>query len=160
MKDALKQSWWKILAYTLAASLLSFYLEVRIGAKFAIITLPDGSVSTDHTRWLLLSGCIFVIFLLIGGLVFFRKLSRKELFYSASVMVAVDIAGTLISNFTQRTPAGAAFAVYFSEFTSWNDFVADVLLNVIGLNPWISTIFAWSIPYLFVLFGKKTASNS
>ena len=154
MKDVLKKSWWKVLAYCVVASLISFRLKVRIGPHFAINRLPDGTVSVDNTRWMIMSVCIFLVLLIVGGLLFFRRMKKKEVFYSASVMVAVNAIGSLISYFTQRTSIGASFGVYFSELTDWSGAVSAVLYNV-GLNQWLVAVFAWSVPYLFVLFGKK-----
>ena len=64
--------------YCLAASWICFHLEVHWLLRFAIVTLPDGSISSDSTRSLIVFAFVFVAVLLIGGLVFFRKISKSE----------------------------------------------------------------------------------
>jgi hypothetical protein len=153
MKACLKKSWWKVPLYCIAASRISFRLKVRIGAAFAISRLPDGTVSIDNTRWMVMSGVVFVVFLLLGGLLF-RKMSRQEVFYSASVMVVFNVIGGLISYFFQRTALGSSFAVFYSELHEWSGFVSQFVYDI-GLNQWIGAVIVWAVPYLFVFFGKR-----
>ena len=153
MKACLKTSWWKVPLYCIAASRISFRLKVRIGAAFAISRLPDGTVSIDNTRWMVMSGVIFVVFLLLGGLLF-RRMSRQEVFYSASVMVLFNVIGGLISYFFQRTAFGSSFAMFYSELHEWSVFVSRFIYNI-GMNQWIGAVIVWAVPYLFVFFGKR-----
>ena len=145
----MKKSWWKVPLYCLCASWLCFQLEVRFLGRFALVTLPDGTITSDSTRWMMMSGILFVAVILVGGLCFFRKMTRKELFYSASVMAAVNVIMGLIAYWTQ-----GMFALYWAEFSEWSSFVSQLLYSV-GLNQWVSAAILWVLPYLFVLFGKK-----
>jgi len=152
--ESFKKSWWKVPVYCIIAGLISFHLTVRIVARFMIVKLPDGSVSVDHTRSMILSGILFFVVLAVGGLLFFRKMKRQEVFCSASVMVAFNIVGGLISYFTQRTAIGASFGILCAEISEWSSFIS-VLLYHLNLNQWISAAIVWALPYLFVLFGKR-----
>lgn len=73
MKETLKKSWWKVPLYSMVAGWISFQLKVRIGSSFAITKLPDGTVSVDNTRWMIMSGTIFLLTLIVGGFLFFLQ---------------------------------------------------------------------------------------
>ena len=55
------------------------------------MTLPDGSISSDNTRWMLMSAGLFLAVVCIGGFFLFRKMTRKEIFFSSSALVALNI---------------------------------------------------------------------
>ena len=158
MKETLKTAWWQIPLYSLAASFLSFHLKIRLGVRFAADTLPDGSVSINDTRWAILSGCVFLVLLLLGGLLFFRRMTRRAVFCSAAVMAAVNCIGSLTACFTQRTPLGAAFAIYFSELTDWST-VASEILHMFFPYPWLCAVLDWTAPFLLVFFGRRDAAQ-
>ena len=69
----MRKSWWKIPLYCIVASWICFQLEVRFLVRWTIVTLPDGSISTDSTRRLILNIVLFIIVVAIGGFFFFRK---------------------------------------------------------------------------------------
>ncbi|MEI3102469.1 MAG: hypothetical protein V8T45_12405 [Oscillospiraceae bacterium] len=69
----MKRNWWKVPLYCLIASWICFQLEVRLLLRFAIVTLPDGSISSDSTRSLIVFALVFMAVLLIGGLAFSEK---------------------------------------------------------------------------------------
>ena len=56
----MKISWWKVPVYCMAASWVCFQMEVYFLGKWTIVTLPDGSISSDNTRWLILSTVLFL----------------------------------------------------------------------------------------------------
>lgn len=100
-------------------------------------------------------GIFFAVALVIGGLLFFRRMKKREVFCSASVMVIFNVVGGLIAYFFQRTSLGSSFAVFYSEINEWSGFVSQLVHNI-GLNQWIGAIIVWAVPYLFVLFAKKS----
>ena len=97
----------------------------------------------------------FFVTLAVGGLAFFRKMTRKELLCSASVMFVFNLVCGLASYFSQV----ASIGLFFSEISEWSGFL-DQLLYEIGLNPWFGAVIAWAAPYLFVLFGKASDASS
>ena len=147
----MKRNWWKVPLYCLIASWICFQLEVRLLLRFAIVTMPDGSISSDSTRSLIVFAFVFVAVLLIGGLAFFRKISRRELLVSALVMVALNVVATLIAYKAQ-----GMFALYWSEFTEWSIFIPQLLYKL-GMEPdnLLAGVLSWLAPLLFVPFGKK-----
>ena len=144
MKETLKKSWWKVPVYCIVASWISFKLKVRIGSSFAVSKLSDGTVSIDDTRWMIMSGVIFLVTLIIGGLLFYRRMKKHEVFCSASVMVIFNIVGGLIAYFFQRTSLGSSFAVFYSEINEWSGFVSQLVYKI-GLNQWIGAIIVGSV---------------
>jgi len=144
-----KKIWWKVPLYCAAAGWVSFQLMVRLIGRLAIVTLPDGTVTSDNTIWMLLSGCVFVAVVLLGGFLVFRKMTRREIFLSASILVILNAIMGIISqiNFS----AYPMFWIYVSE---WSSFLSQLLFRL-NLNEWISAIIVWSAPWLFVPFGKK-----
>lgn len=147
----MKRNWWKVPLYCLIASWICFQLEVRLLLRFAIVTLPDGSISSDSTRSLIVFALVFMAVLLIGGLAFFRKISRMELLVSALVMVVLNAVVTLIAYKVQ-----GMFALYWSEFTEWSIFIPQLLYKL-GMEPdnLLAGVLSWLAPLLFVPFGKK-----
>lgn len=146
--EKMKKSWWKVPLYCLAASWIRFQLTIRLG-RLVLVTLPDGSVSADETRWMLISGVLFALTIALGGLVFFRKMTRRELLRSAAVMAALNAVCGLTAYYIQ-----GMFALYWSELTEWDIFVAQLLFDL-GLNQWVSAAVLWLLPFVFVLFGRK-----
>lgn len=124
---------------------------MRLLLRFAIVTLPDGSISSDSTRSLIVFALVFMAVLLIGGLAFFRKISRMELLVSALVMVVLNAVVTLIAYKVQ-----GMFALYWSEFTEWSIFIPQLLYKL-GMEPdnLLAGVLSWLAPLLFVPFGKK-----
>jgi hypothetical protein len=144
----MKKTWWKVPLYCMLASWICFQLEIRFLGQLAIITLPDGSISMDNTRWMILSGVLLLAVVLIGGLVFFRRMTRREIFFSASVMVALNIVLGLISY--KQSMVG----FYWSELTEWNSIISEVLYRL-NLHAWLIEVICWLPPYIFVPFGRR-----
>lgn len=149
----MRESWWKVPLYCIVASWLCFQLEVRFLGKWAIVTLPDGSITSDNSRWMIMSACLFLVIVCIGGFLFFRKMTRREILYSASVLVALNIVLGVFTYMTQHT--FVYFTMLWSELTEWDSIFSQILFQL-GLNQWLSAAIVWILPpYIFLLFGKK-----
>lgn len=144
-----KRVLWAVPAYCIAAGLVSFLLSLHVLGKFTLVTLPDGTTTVDTHKWLVMSGIIFLITILLGGLSFFSKMTRKEVFYSASILVVFNVITGLISYKTQGW-----FNIFCSIISDWDSFLVQLLVQS-NLNPWQITILLWAVPYVFILFGKK-----
>ncbi|MCI8608883.1 MAG: hypothetical protein HFE73_04490 [Firmicutes bacterium] len=149
MGTKLKMVWWKVPLYCVAAGWLCFKLKVHFLGRFALVTLPDGTITPDNTKWLIMDAVLFCAVIIVGGLLFFRRMYRKEVFLSSSVMVGLNVVLGLIAYQTQ-----GMFAVYWSEFSEWDSFVVQALYQL-NVNEWVSAVVVWALPYLFVLFGRK-----
>ena len=125
----MKKTWWRVPVYCLAASWICFQLEVRLLLHLAIVTLPDGSISSDNTRSLIVFGTLFLAVLLIGGLVFFKKIGRRELLVSALIMVLMNISLSLIAHMVQ-----GMFALYWAEFSEWSIFIPQLFYRLARIS--------------------------
>ena len=76
----MKKSWWKIPVYCMAASWVCFQMEVHFLGKWTIVTLPDGSLSSDNTRWVIISAVLFLAVVCIGGFFSPNDTQRNFLF--------------------------------------------------------------------------------
>lgn len=149
----MKKSWWKVPVYCMAASWVCFQMEVHFLGKWTIVTLPDGSLSSDNTRWLILSAVLFLAVVCIGGFFFFRSMTRKEIFFSSSALVALNIVLGIFTYLTQRT--FTSFTMFWSELSEWGSVFSRIAFHL-GLNEWLIAAIAWILPpYIFLLFGKK-----
>ena len=102
---------------------------------------------------MIMSAIVFLAVVCIGGFLFFRKMTRKEIFCSASVLVALNIVLGIFTYATQRT--FTFFAMLWSELTEWDSVFSQILLQL-NLNEWVSAVIIWVLPpYIFLLFGKK-----
>lgn len=153
----MKKIWWKVPLYCLLASWLGLLAESILAGAFALETLPNGAYTINPTRWTILSCILFLAVLLLGGIRYFRKMNRKEIFLSASVMVGVNlVVGILI---TYVLPIGM-WSFLWSACTEWTAAISEIFGEAsarpeFSLQRLISDVLRWLAPYLFVLFGKS-----
>ena len=150
MKGIVKLVWWKIPLYSVIAGFVSWWLMVSYIGRLAIVKLPGGTITSNQTVWSLLSGGVFIIVLLIGGLIFFRKMTKKELLCSATVMLIFHI---IMTSFSFLFPL-SSITMFFLEIREWYSIVTW-LIAMAGLNNWLGVVISGACVYLFVLFGKK-----
>ena len=149
MKDILKRSGWKLPVFLLASGWLSFLLMANVLGKFALITRADGSLSHDPVLWRQLSALPLALTLLVGFLLF-RKTSRRELVCSAAVAAALSTVFSLLS-LTQVY----AFAWLSSLMIYWCDLGCTYLYKILPTD-WCYMVATWFLPFIFVLFGRKS----
>lgn len=150
----MNKTWWRVPLYCLIASWICWQINIHLVSRIASVILPDGTISVDHTIYMIISGVLFFTVIVVGGIYFFRKMTRKELFCSASVLVCFNIVFGLISYKVQ-----GMMVIYWSELSSWSVFVSELLI-AIGLNIWIITIISWVLPpYVFMFFGKRNSEG-
>lgn len=75
----MRKTWWKVPLYCIVASWVSFQLETILG-RWTLVTLPDGSLTTDFTRWRIMEAVLLAAIVCVGGFLFFRRMTRKEIF--------------------------------------------------------------------------------
>lgn len=146
----MRKNWWKVTLYCVVASVIAFELEVRFLLNFAIVTTEEGYVTSDPTRELIVYGAVFVAIVLIGGLVFFRRMTRREIAMSACVLAVINVVSGLLVN-----GASGTVAVIYAYLSEWDSFLA-VLFNRLGLGIWLSALIQWLLtPFIFVPFGRR-----
>ena len=145
----MRKTWWKVPLYCIVASWVSFQLETILG-RWTLVTLPDGSLTTDFTRWRIVEAVLLAAIVCVGGFLFFRRMTRKEIFFSASVLVVFNVAAGFITS--QMQPVAS---VYFGWMTGWSGVVSSLLFSLTQ-KPWLASIVQWVLPpYIFGLFGRK-----
>ncbi len=154
-----QDSIWRVPLIALAAGVLYSPLYVRIVLRFAV---PEPGV-IDERMSLLISGGLFLLLLAVGGMVLLRKQSRKEILLSAVVLSVYGIAVTLLQlAIGAETGTMAVMFLYLHRPFDWTLFFPSLgfyLENHIGISL---PVFGWLrflSPFLFVLFGRKTASS-
>ena len=151
-----KNTLWRVPVYCAAAGLVTTFIILHFGALFYVEKGADGSVSINDTRELLMYAVFLVITLLVGGLVFCRKMTRKEIFWSATICVVFSLLVYLVQVISGITagPAALVFAYLWMLF-EWRNFVPLLFYRVLG-DVWIGGLVTFLVPYLFVLFGRKS----
>ena len=148
---------WKVPIFCIIAGWLASNTVVYLIGRFMTVIHPDGTITSDNTRILIGYGAIFIVTLIVGGMVFFRNMTRKEIFFSASIIVGFGLLMNVIQwAFNLTTGTGALFFLF--TFTSlsfeWSSFVPLLLFRVIGYT-WVGVFIGSLTPYLFIIFGKK-----
>ena len=141
--------------FCIAASLVTFFLIVYGVGRFAIVTGPDGGLSSDEGRVLLIYGCVFAAGLIIGGAYLFTRLTRKEIFTSATIMVVYQLLIILLNTVLSSSGRLAMTFYYLSMAGEWCSFVPLVLYRLTG-SLILSDVLGAFTPYALVLFGKKS----
>ena len=124
--------------------------EIRL---FASKNLGNNSTYVYTSRFLMFFG-INLILILIAGFFVFRKISRKDLFFSALLMAVVqfiflfiEIGTGYLSNIVFYCLS--SLCTFFSELTH-EKFASELIGNVIQCF----------MPFIFVLFGKRKEGSS
>lgn len=152
----MKKTWWIVPLYCMIASWICWQINIYFVSRIASVTLPDGTISADYTIYMISSGILFFTMIVVGGIFFFRKMTRRELFCSSSVLVVLNIVFGLISHKMQMQ---GTMAFYWIVLSTWSSFVSELLI-AIGLNIWTITIISWVLPpYIFMLFGKRNSEE-
>lgn len=157
-----KNTLWRVPVFCVIAGYIRSYVTFYAFSNFAMVILPDGTVTHDETRILIISWVVFLGLLLFGGLVVLRSMTRKEIFCSASIMVFYYIALAIIERVFNLTtgPAILAMMNLYMPF-EWCSAIAQLYWNVLGAsNTLISAVLRVVPVYLFVLFGKREAEAS
>ncbi|WP_027400069.1 hypothetical protein [Anaerovorax odorimutans] len=150
-----KKIFWKVPLFCIAAGVIAFNAVVFFIGQFTIIPLPDGTITSDNTRVLIMYGAIFIVTLIVGGKVFFRNMTRKEIFFSASIIVVIGLIMDLTQwAFNITTGPGAVFFMYAYQIFEWSSIVPQ-LLYLVNENLRVASFIGSLTPYLFILFGKK-----
>ena len=80
-------------------------------------------------------------------------MTHKEIFFSSSALVALNIVLGIFTYLTQRT--FTSFTMFWVELSEWGGVFSQIAFHL-GLNEWLSAVIAWILPpYIFLLFGKK-----
>ncbi len=142
---------WSVPLYCILASIVTDIL-IQVGLwRFSVKTLADGSTTNNAAGEMVVFGVIFVVALLVGWLLF-RKMAKRRIFQSATVMVALLLAVLLLQWLFRNSYS--PFLNYLSMISDWSGFVPLALTNLTQ-SAWIGAIVNCFVPYIFVLFGRR-----
>lgn len=145
---------WKVPLFCWIVGIIDFELSIRM-LSWSIVRLPDGTITSDNTKAIIVYGIIFIVSLLIGGFVFFRKMTKKEIFYSTSVFVIYGVLLVLVQKmFNITTGVAAIRMIYLWRPFEMFTFFSQLFIHF-GVGIWGATFIEIFTPYLFILFGKK-----
>lgn len=155
-----KKTLWRVVLYFPVASLISGYLRVALSSFYMHrMTNPDGTLSAvvNPLKEGLVNGCLLLVVILIGGIVFFRTMSRKEIARSAAILTAIEVILVLLEqvapNFIRAIFIGPLWMM-FSLFSMVASYIAKVLPV-----PMLPHLIAALTPMVFVLFGKEACAS-
>lgn len=147
---------WRVPVFCAVAGWACFWLTVY-GGFFYVVQTPgaDGvtNVSVDPLRSELFSGALFLAVLLLGGLWFFRSMTKKEIAVSAGCAVLIYLAAVLWQ-ITHPTDY-SSFNMWLVEIQQWNATVASWLYWLTDSNYFSAAASSFT-PLLFIPFGKKS----
>lgn len=146
---------WKVPVYCICAGFISFWLVVHLIAKIGVIILPDGSISTSTTNATLLEIFIFAATMGIGYFLF-RNMTKKEIFWSATIIVTILLILQIYQVFMFKIDIAAANAVGMWNVyaTEWCRIIPLVCQYIIP-GQWVAAFVCCFVPYTFIIFGKK-----
>lgn len=150
-----KRTLWRVPVFCSVMGLAACEVVPLLLVRFSMIWQPDGTLKVYEIRTLLIYGAIFAGTLLLGGLVFFRGMSRRELFWSASIMVVFQAAAVIIWALRLAAGPAAVFFVYAADLSEWSRFLTKLLPSAIGNSLACKLLLSLS-PYLFVPFGRRS----
>lgn len=148
---------WRVPVFCIVFSWISYYLTLYFGGSFFGVTTarPDGTMelSVDPLRSAVFHGCLFVVVLLLGGLWFFRSMTKREIAVSAAIISGLYLAVALAQLFVPNFPV--SLSIKLTPFQNWPGTVASFLLKLTD-NFEFSILLANLAPFFFVPFGKKS----
>lgn len=130
------------------------YVFFQAGLKRVdILTLADLSFTVNNQYSLLYYGIAMAVVLLIGWKLVFGKMTRKEIFLSASILVILDLVRFVICVSDNANPLLVALFYRFGTVSEWCHFIYHMFFRLTE-NVNLGVLLGCFAPYLFVLFGK------
>lgn len=149
------RSVWKVPVYCAVSSWISFYLTVYLGRFFYVVqtVAEDGTihVSADPVRSTIFSVVLFLAVFLLGGLWFFRNMTKAEIALSAGIASVLYL--LLVLAQLLLPPLAGNLLLAISIFQDFVSHPTSLLFKLTGQLP-LSAILGSFTPLLFVPFGK------
>lgn len=147
---------WKVPVFCIVAGILCWYIYIYLVAWVGVQTLPDGSIGANPVVTWLADAVLFAATLLTGWRIF-RKLSKKELFWSATILV-VPLLILVVIQLVIGTASALVnqLSLYHAQIVTWGQFITQ-LLFLLTKNSACCAIVTVFLPYIFILFGHKQA---
>ena len=111
-------------------------------------------VSADPVRSSIFHWVLFLLILVVGGILFLRSMTKKEIALSAAIISGIYLIFVLLQLYLPSFPLGVS--VILAQFQNWTGTVSNTLYQITG-NLTLSTIAACFSPFLYLFFGKSKA---
>ncbi len=145
-----KETLWYVPVFCFFAGIISSQILIWEMRFFASENLGNGGIYVYTSRFLMFFGINFIL-VLIAGFFIFRKIPRKDIFFSALLMAMIQIILLII-----QTASGAVTGyMLFHYLSQWCTFFSTLTHEKLG-SEFIGNIIQCLIPFIFVLFGKKS----
>ena len=145
-----KESLWYIPLFCFAAGIFCNSILMRFEVLlFASENRGNNTIYFYTTCFIFLYAINFII-ALIAAYFIFRRFSRKELFYSALLTVAIHV-GLLI----YQVATGEILNLVFYYISNWCLFFSEFTHEQFG-SELIGQVIQCFVPFVIVLFGKKS----
>lgn len=122
---------------------------------------PDGSIVLTTGYVTEIAAVVSFLLFWWAGWRFLRGMTRRELFRSASIMVLVNAALLAAEQISQQVCGACSMTVYrlyaLAEGSSWVDQLFFRLFQAAGLSSILWVVPGIFAPYLYLVFGKKSA---
>lgn len=149
---------WRVPVLCLVGSWVAFYLTVYLGRFFFVVkTVGENGnmiVSADPVRSSIFHWVLFLLILVVGGILFLRSMTKKEIALSAAIISGIYLIFVLLQLYLPSFPLGVS--VILAQFQNWTWTVSNTLYQITG-NLTLSTIAACFSPFLYLFFGKSKA---
>lgn len=154
---------WKVPVYCIVASFVSFYLRTYLTGWFAFVRLPDGSLTNDPMRTLVVYGVVFVVGVLFGW-PFLRSMTKKEIFLSASIVALCQLVIEAVFLALTKGPAATGghpwYLWYLPVAFEWSSFFSQLAYKITESNSWwVGILIKILEPYIFVVYGKDSVDQ-
>ena len=153
---------WRVPVFCTIASWLTYYITIYLGGFFFAVRTQgaDGTmeVSADPVRSAVFTGVLFLAVLLAGGLWAFRSMTKAEIACSAAILSAIYLVIILLQLFLPGFPL--ALSIRLVPFQHWSTSLPSIVGDMIGGTFPLSWLLSVLTPFLFVLFGRRTAGST
>lgn len=155
-----KNTLWRLPVFCFLAGVVVFHISVYAYMFFAMETLPENVITMNEIRVFIIDALLFFGTLFLGGRMFFRKMTRRELFWSATILAVFGLVTLLLQlTLDMTTSTGAIWMYYLFQPFEWCNFSYSIVQKLTG-NIWIGIVMRILTPYLFVLFGRKEGADA
>jgi len=151
---------WNVPVFCSVASIITSYITIYSGKFYTVVeTAEDGTKygSTDPVRSAIFTIAMVLIVLLVGGLWYFRSMTKAEIALSAAILSAIYLVIAIIQIPFGVLPGWLEWLVVYS--LHWRANVSSLFYRAFEID-WISNAAACFAPFLFVPFGKKRVTDS
>ena len=159
--DFLRRPIWRVPLVLGALGLVCRCLTYVLGLTWGLIQRargpgPDGSIVLTTGYLSVIMAVISFLLFWWAGWRFLRGMTRRELFWSATIMVLVFAALLAAEQISQHVFGTYSMTVYrlyaLAEGKGWVDQIFFRLTGEVSVSTVLPGIFA---PYLYLIFGRK-----